>query len=263
MMAAPRARRMRAYLNVDSRQVMWFVALLLIGLVAVSFTMSFNALVAIAPWTGLPPMLFWTVPLTIDSGIVIFTMAALVMRARAQFWATAYAWALLLLFTCLSIAANVMHAVDATSGEEFRRVITGAVLAGAAPFVVATASHMLSLVVVEPTDAPVLPARPRASAVAKSVVSEIASAPSRVTPISVPMVASVVDDQIREALAEGTVPTGRDIGQWLGGKSPRTGQRHLARLTESDPQLGRLLAELTGVDENSTDRSAPSWAVTA
>lgn len=271
-----RTRRPFEYLNIESAAVMRFLALTLLGLAAVSFTMSYSGLVAVAPWAGLPAVLYWTVPVMIDSGIVIFGLAVFVMRARSQLGALLYAWGLFALFTSLSIAANVMHALDATSGDEFHRRVTGAVIAGTAPFLVATASHMLTLTVIEPAEklvettkavkarvsAPAPNPTPPGAAVTARPSSPAAvtvatqAPPARVAGVSV----SQVDERIRAALRAGSVPTGRDVGDWLGGKSPRTGQRHLATLASRDATVAAAMERLN----SSVSEPVPGpWAATA
>jgi hypothetical protein len=275
--SAVRSRRARAYLNVDSGVVMVVTTVFLAGLIGVSFTQSFTALVSVAAWTGLPAVLGWTVPATVDSAILIFTLSALVMRARNQRRATGYAWTMLLLFTALSIAANTMHALDSTAGEDLRRVITGAVLAGCAPFVVFTASHMLSLIVIDPADAPSLRAMTKqalgdatrrdlatpnvATTMAATRDTTIEWAASHLShPVSRQMTrgaaeqaipdsrastTSMVDAMIRDAITVGDMPSGAQIGAWLGDKSPRTGQRYLSALLERDTELGSVATAMS------------------
>ncbi|GAA4045838.1 hypothetical protein [Agromyces indicus] len=43
-----------------------------------------------------------------------------------------------------------------------------------------------------------------------------------------------VDARIREALEQGMTPSGREVADWLGGKSTRTGQRYLAAYLERE-----------------------------
>jgi len=251
-------RRPRAYLNIDSAAVMVVTSLCLVGLIAVSFTQSFTALVAVAAWTGLPAVLGWTVPATVDSAILIFTLSALVMHARGQKRATVYAWSMLLLFTVLSIAANVMHAVDSTSGDETRRVVTGAVLAGCAPFVVFTASHMLSLVVIEPPDASCVVSPVVSPVVSRQeegarVVLPVAVKQPVVVPVATPgAVRADVDRLICDALRCGVAPTGVQVGGWLGGKSTRTGQRYFAALVRRDAEVATLVAGVNASDTGKT-----------
>lgn len=280
--SAVKSRRVRAYLNVDSGVVMVVTTVFLIGLIGVSFTQSFTSLVAVAAWTGLPAVLGWTVPATVDSAILIFTLSALVMRARNQPNATFYAWSMLLLFTALSIAANTMHALDSTAGEDLRRVVTGAVLAGCAPFVVFTASHMLSLVVIEPADAPATATRvatrqatgdathAATGGVATTVVETRGmaagwTASRQVTRQATDAATQLVDVMIRDAIAAGDTPSGAQIGAWLGDKSPRTGQRYLSALLEHDTDLEGVATALTRQASRATatsDRTRDTNVVT-
>ncbi|AZS12006.1 hypothetical protein SEA_ZETZY_36 [Mycobacterium phage Zetzy] len=78
------------------------------GTVAVgglAFALSFTALSDLAGHAGVTPGQAWMVPLVVDGGIIVATMATVALR-RHQ-W---YAWTLLLLSSLVSVAGNVTHA---------------------------------------------------------------------------------------------------------------------------------------------------------
>ncbi|ASZ75467.1 excisionase [Mycobacterium phage Kimona] len=78
------------------------------GTVAVgglAFALSFTALADLAGHAGVTEGQAWMVPLVVDGGIIVATMATVALR-RHQ-W---YAWTLLLFSSLVSVAGNVAHA---------------------------------------------------------------------------------------------------------------------------------------------------------
>ncbi|WXX09745.1 membrane protein [Mycobacterium phage MS619] len=76
------------------------------GTVAVgglAFALSFTALSELSAANGVGQA--WMVPLVVDGGIIVATMATVALRAHQ--W---YAWTLLLLSSLVSVAGNVAHA---------------------------------------------------------------------------------------------------------------------------------------------------------
>src|SRR5699024_4033644 len=78
------------------------------GLVA--FAISFVSLYALAEWLGLPPWMWWAVPVFIDLAILVYAGLVLVHRARGE--RTCPAWSALGAFTLLSVIANSAHALS-------------------------------------------------------------------------------------------------------------------------------------------------------
>ncbi|AMO44004.1 excisionase [Mycobacterium phage Bactobuster] len=76
------------------------------GTVAVgglAFALSFTALSDLSAANGVGQA--WMVPLVVDGGIIVSTMATVALRRHG--W---YAWTLLLLSSLVSVAGNVAHA---------------------------------------------------------------------------------------------------------------------------------------------------------
>ncbi|AIS73797.1 membrane protein [Mycobacterium phage SemperFi] len=76
------------------------------GTVAVgglAFALSFTALSELSAANGVGQA--WMVPLVVDGGIIVATMATVALRSHG--W---YAWTLLLLSSLVSVAGNVAHA---------------------------------------------------------------------------------------------------------------------------------------------------------
>ncbi|ASJ79733.1 excisionase [Mycobacterium phage Heffalump] len=72
---------------------------------SLSFAMSFTALSDLAQGHGVPPGQSWMLPLVVDGGIIVATMATVALSRHG--W---YAWTLLLLSSLVSVAGNVAHA---------------------------------------------------------------------------------------------------------------------------------------------------------
>ncbi|AIT13352.1 hypothetical protein PBI_EQUEMIOH13_36 [Mycobacterium phage Equemioh13] len=77
-----------------------------VGTVAVgglAFALSFNSLSELSAANGVGQA--WMVPLVVDGGIIVATMATVALSRHG--W---YAWTLLLLSSLVSVAGNVAHA---------------------------------------------------------------------------------------------------------------------------------------------------------
>jgi hypothetical protein len=85
------------------------IAVLVLGVAAIAFAVSFEAIRAFAISSGaFPPALGWCAPLLVDSFTAATTLVIL-SRARAGLPAH-YAWTLLACATGVSVALNVAHA---------------------------------------------------------------------------------------------------------------------------------------------------------
>lgn len=124
------------------------VAVILTGtLGAVSFTLSFSGLVEVAAWASVPDYLAWTVPVTVDASILVYTLAVFIFRARGE--SNFGAWTWLIMFTLVSVAANAAHAWDASVRDWHG--YAGAALSGLAPVSVLLTTHTLGeLIVAKP-----------------------------------------------------------------------------------------------------------------
>ena len=237
-----RPRREFAALPMDTAGVMWSIAIVLLALAGVTFVQSASALAELAVW--LPELMRWTVPVTTDAAIVIFTIVALIQRGRGR--STLYPWAMVALFTAISIYANISHALDTVGAADMgmRQIITSGVLGGLAPFLVFSASHALSLIAVErPEDqAPATAPRPRPAKPAPAVPqpsAATAAAPRRAIETTVPSGVEVDEAEVIEWIATtlretGTPPTAQAVGDRLG-RSRKTGERFRQRVLDEQP----------------------------
>ena len=82
--------------------------LLVFGIAAIAFTLSYSALLRVAIDYGVPIDLAWLWPLLVDASLVVFSMA--VVRASLTGEATWWKWVLVGLYTCATIAFNLIHA---------------------------------------------------------------------------------------------------------------------------------------------------------
>lgn len=128
-------------INPDSRQMLW-LAVSLVGFVgAISFMVSFAGLVAVAEWAGLPPGMRWTVPIFIDTAILVYSIAVLVHRSRGD--KTWPSWLSLGAFTFVSVLANVGHVLLLDQNVDSFQTGIGAIVAGMAPIGVFAATEEL------------------------------------------------------------------------------------------------------------------------
>lgn len=137
--------RRPARINPDRLPVLVLAVVLTAALAAVSFTLSFTGLSATAAWASIPAGLAWTVPVTIDGAIVVYTLAVLLKRQRDE--SARVQWASLAAFTAVSVAANAYHALIAAPSPEV--ALPGAIVAGLAPVAQLAATHTLVDMVVE------------------------------------------------------------------------------------------------------------------
>lgn len=79
-----------------------------IGLALAGFTLSYEALHQLAAQHGVPPRLAWAWPLIVDGFIVVASLA--VLHAVLEGQKPTYPWVLVLVFSTVSVAFNVVHA---------------------------------------------------------------------------------------------------------------------------------------------------------
>jgi len=79
-----------------------------VGLAVAGFAMSYDALHSLAVEQGVPAALAWLWPLVVDGFIVIASLS--VVRAVADGQRASYPWLLVLAFSGISVAFNVVHA---------------------------------------------------------------------------------------------------------------------------------------------------------
>ncbi|AWY06681.1 DNA binding domain protein [Microbacterium phage Zeta1847] len=138
----------RAYIKPDSLPVLVVAVVITTALGLSSFLLSYAGLTAAAEWANVPPWLAWAIPVTFDGAILVYTLAALVFRARGE--SARLAWLSLSLFTGLSVVANGLHAWDAA--PEVLRTVLGIIIAGLAPVAVLLTTHTLARLIVARPD---------------------------------------------------------------------------------------------------------------
>lgn len=133
-------------INPDSRVFIRAVVggVVVAGLVA--FAISFVALYSVAEWLGLPPWMWWAVPVFIDLAILVYAGLVLVHRARGeQTWPS---WVALGAFTLLSVVANGAHAL-AHAHETPWQAYIGVLIAAMVPIAIFVATEQLSRVAIQ------------------------------------------------------------------------------------------------------------------
>lgn len=133
-------------INPDSRVFIRVVVggVLVAGLVA--FAISFVALYSVAEWLGLPPWMWWAVPVFIDLAILVYAGLVLVHKARGeQTWPS---WVALGAFTLLSVVANGAHAL-AHAHETPWQAYIGVLIAAMVPIAIFVATEQLSRVAIQ------------------------------------------------------------------------------------------------------------------
>lgn len=133
-------------INPDSRAVLVVATVATAALALVSFLLSFNGLSEAAAWANVPSWLAWALPAYVDGAILVYTLAALVFRARGE--SARLEWAALGVFAALSVAANGVHAW--TTAPEGLQVALGVILAALAPVSVVMTTHTIARLVVAP-----------------------------------------------------------------------------------------------------------------
>lgn len=237
------------------------IPLAIVGISAMAI--SYATLIDVARVNGLPlPELF---PVLVDVGTVATMIAAAQFRMRGVpgRW---LAYSTFVLLSGVSIVANATHAwraADLTLTSPW----AAAVLASTPPAALLAITHLVMMLVPDERERAKLQAQreraelamqrtpePRRAAPAPQPlpaaqspgplpeVSEPSSRPPLPSPESPrPVIAPTVSGPEREEVREraldytdehGRRPTGKEVGEWLGGKSPKTGQRFLKQMEE-------------------------------
>lgn len=151
----------------DARATPWLVAGMLTFVVA-ALIAAFAGQIAMAPYTTLPPELFWLVPVFVDLPIILLAYIAQVFRRRKQrSWDT---WLALVLFTAGSSVIQIVHVLS-VSGVLDGATMTveiwvGVSIMGSVPWIVLFSWEQLTKLLVKPQGekrepAPPAPARKR------------------------------------------------------------------------------------------------------
>lgn len=126
-------------------------ALLLAVLVAVaSFAVSFTGLIPAAGWAGIPRPLRPAVPIVVDLSILVFTVAAVVARARGE--DVRLAWSSVGFFTVVSMVTNATHALSDgnSTATTFPALVVGSFIASLMPLACLISTHTAVSVAVAP-----------------------------------------------------------------------------------------------------------------
>ena len=87
---------------------LWPLLVLVVAIAAIAFVLSFDALRTLGVACGINASLAWMFPLIIDLPVIAFTWATWVFRTRGL--GQAYPWAMLVLFSLVSLTGNALHA---------------------------------------------------------------------------------------------------------------------------------------------------------
>jgi hypothetical protein len=77
-------------------------------LAAAAFLLSFDALKHLAATNGIPTGKSWIYPAIVDGAIIVFSLS--VLQASLNRQRTTYPWALVAVFTAMSVILNIVHA---------------------------------------------------------------------------------------------------------------------------------------------------------
>ncbi|UGT53767.1 DUF2637 domain-containing protein [Nocardia asteroides] len=175
------------------RWALWSAVVVLAGVGAAAFVVSFAALQDLAIMAGTPRRLGWMFPVIVDGTIIQATMAVIVLPEGApeRRW---FSW-VLLLGAAVSVSSNSIHAYLTGHGWG------GALLAAVPPLALLVDTHGLSLLIraAQRLSAPMAaaesePVGPPEPGDAKPIAAEPIPGPDRVpvpVPVAVPAPAAV------------------------------------------------------------------------
>lgn len=90
------------------RARLWPLVALVVAIASIAFVLSFDALRTLGMACGVSLALAWMFPLIIDLPVIAFTWATWVFKTRHL--GQAYPWAMLVVFSLVSLAGNALHA---------------------------------------------------------------------------------------------------------------------------------------------------------
>lgn len=110
-MSAERTEKEQGVVASHNPLVLTLTIVLIVGLAAGAFILSFQALQQLATASAINSNLAWIFPLIVDGFIVTATIAAFSLRGRGRsiIW---YPWSALILFSIFSIFGNAVHAIN-------------------------------------------------------------------------------------------------------------------------------------------------------
>ena len=181
-------------LHGDTRTLVVGVTALVAALGIVSFTAGVPGLMAVGAWALLPGWMSALVPVIVDGGILVFSLVAVVRRARHE--GAVFAWSCLAILTLGSVAAQVAH-VLLESGAVTATAVAGAVVAGAFPSVVFASTHAILDLAIAPA-----PKRGQAVQTATGNAGETGEAREQAEAEHVAEAAPAVAEQVVAAVPE-------------------------------------------------------------
>lgn len=229
----------RRVLSGNSVGLLTGVTISVVVVIAVSFAISFTALVELALMARIPPAVAWGWPVVVDGTMVVATFGTVLLASRTSRIVRTYPWLVLLTFGVLSIYANGIHSVGGqiTETEAF---IVGAV----APLALLASTHLLVVMLHSPlpdvTDEEIAKQLRRAAAKAEAAAAAATPPAAPTTPAPAPARASAegtmsteqaIDACIAFHAEHGDWPTGPVVGGWVG-RTAKTGTRIIAKARE-------------------------------
>jgi hypothetical protein len=136
-----------ARINADHIVLYRLIILGVVAAAAASIFTSWNGLVYVAEWQGIPTAWRGVTPVMIDVPIVVLTLGALAKRSRGESPKPFLALAIVL--TALSSSANFMHTV-ALRGLADYTGWSGAILNAIAPALVLLTTEVLGALITKP-----------------------------------------------------------------------------------------------------------------
>lgn len=185
---------------------------LTVAIALMAFILSFDALRTLAVACGVQPGLSWMFPLIIDAPVLAFTWATWVFKTRGL--GQAYPWAMLLVFSAVSLVGNALHAHPVETnglllpdwGASLLMTMPPVALLATSHMIVRAASRSFDMDGPEPA-AGAVPDVPRdmddpAPAPGASVEAEPAAEAVETTPVAPPEVPRDTDGPEPEPVAE-------------------------------------------------------------
>lgn len=120
---------------------LWPLMALTVAIALMAFILSFDALRTLAVACGVQPGLSWMFPLIIDAPVLAFTWATWVFKTRGL--GQAYPWAMLLVFSAVSLVGNALHAHPVETNGLLLPDWGASLLMTMPPVALLAASHMI------------------------------------------------------------------------------------------------------------------------
>lgn len=141
-----------ARINADHIGLYWLIVGGILATAAAAIVTSWNGLIFVAEWQGLPFQWRWVTPVMIDVAIIVFTLGSLAKKSRGEslvlFVLGAYG------LTAISSAANFVHTIALRGGLSNYEDWTGAALNALAPLLILLTTEVLGALVTRPKRQP-------------------------------------------------------------------------------------------------------------